>query len=318
MAVVSILVQNSTLDQSWARAFLGLRACAFRAPGGTLSRWHFLALFWALNIALLRSRSYFFRARPFSLLVSFRATGFLSPTCVYTYIYIHSESHTHPTHIYIHPNIDTYIIYIHIHTYCTYIHTYMHTPLHTCTHSYIEDSQNGIFGTGQEEQDGQNRTARARLSGQDCHDGTARTGLPGQDCRDRTASRGLPVQDCSDRTAGTRLQGQDYQERTARIGQLGQDSPDSTAGTGLPVQGCQDRTLSTGLTRQDCRDRTTGTELPGLWNQASSAAHGKDKKSDNSSFFLSRSAFSLFFALPRFFSSASAKARKKRGCLALH
>ncbi len=91
--------------QSWARAFFGSSRLRFRAPGGTLSRWRFRALFWALNFALLRSRfrapsfsrsyfhapifsrSYFrarifalldFRACTFTFLISFRATGFLS------------------------------------------------------------------------------------------------------------------------------------------------------------------------------------------------------------------------------------------------
>jgi hypothetical protein len=89
-----------TFLQSWARAFFGSSRLRFRAPGGTLSRWRFRALFWALNFALLRSRfrapsfsrSYFalldfharifalldFRARTSTLLISFRATGFLS------------------------------------------------------------------------------------------------------------------------------------------------------------------------------------------------------------------------------------------------
>jgi hypothetical protein len=105
--------KRSWKQQSWARAFFGSSRLRFRAPGGTLSRWRFRALFWALNFALLRSRSrafallvfrarifalldfrarifalldfrarifalLYFRARTFTLLISFRATGFLS------------------------------------------------------------------------------------------------------------------------------------------------------------------------------------------------------------------------------------------------
>jgi hypothetical protein len=41
--------------------------------------------------------------------------------------------------------------------------------------------------------------------------------------------------------------------------------------------------------------------MPGLWDQASSEAHGKEKKKREFALFLSRSAISLFFALPRFY-----------------
>ncbi len=41
-----------------ARAFLGLRAGAFALPGGIFHAGRFCALFWALNISLLRSRSH--------------------------------------------------------------------------------------------------------------------------------------------------------------------------------------------------------------------------------------------------------------------
>jgi hypothetical protein len=104
--------------QSWASAFFYASHLRFCALGRSSSRWHFRALFWALNFALLRSRfrapahqnflrfffallnfSRFFRAprffalvhlqssifalvifcaRTFTLLISFRATGFLS------------------------------------------------------------------------------------------------------------------------------------------------------------------------------------------------------------------------------------------------
>jgi hypothetical protein len=44
-------------NQSWARAFFYASRFRFRALWRSSSRWRFRALFWALNFALLRSRS---------------------------------------------------------------------------------------------------------------------------------------------------------------------------------------------------------------------------------------------------------------------
>jgi hypothetical protein len=102
--------------QSWARAFFGSSRLRFRAPDGILSHWRFRTLFWALNFALLRSRSRAFallvfcarifalldfRARTFALLISFRATDFLSRSRfpfahVCLYIYTHTQKCIHP------------------------------------------------------------------------------------------------------------------------------------------------------------------------------------------------------------------------------
>jgi hypothetical protein len=130
----------------------------FRPPGEILSGWRFRALFWALNFALLRSRSRAFallvfrarifalldfRARTFALLISFRATDFLSRsrfpfTHVCLYIYTHTHMHTSP-HISIHPHAHMYIQPTHIHTYTpTHIHTPPHTYIHPHIHTYIQ------------------------------------------------------------------------------------------------------------------------------------------------------------------------------------
>jgi hypothetical protein len=107
--------------QSWARASLGLRACAF-----ALSSEPFRALFWALNFGScvrppVLSRSYFralnFLLRhwfPFGLLFSFRSSGFLSPTCVYIYTLTHIHT---PPHTYLHTRYTPTHTYV---QYCTY------------------------------------------------------------------------------------------------------------------------------------------------------------------------------------------------------
>ncbi len=123
----------------------------------------FHALFWALNLALLcsRSRTFVFalprfhafallvfrariftlldcRARIFALLISFRVTGFLSrsrfPFAHVQYAYIYT-----PTHTCIQPYTQMYINPTHIHTAPhTYIHPHTHTPyVHTSPHTYI-------------------------------------------------------------------------------------------------------------------------------------------------------------------------------------
>ena len=101
------------------------------------------------------------------------------------------------------------------------------------------------------------------------------------------------------------MQGQECQERTARTASIGlsrQDCRDRTAGTGLPSQDCQDRTVILGLPGQDYWDRLQD-RTAGPWNRASGAVHGKDKKAQICTFFLSRLVLSLFshsffFALP--------------------
>ncbi len=70
------------LWQSWARAFFYASRLRFRALGRSSSRWRFRALFWALNLALLLSRSRasrffaFFRVLRFFALLHLRSSIF--------------------------------------------------------------------------------------------------------------------------------------------------------------------------------------------------------------------------------------------------